>query len=185
MWNVKREIEWVAGRWEWKKEKSEKGVENREEGGGFVFASNYGERKIWRYNGFCYVTALSHCSWWCLSSAVNGLFSTALSFNESTSSSPLVLTIISGNSLSLSICIFTVIRNLSVSLSCCSVAYAGIRFRRFVAAVCGRKGTDALHSVEYYCCDRPNPTLQVRNYVVKFQLFNLSALHFVFVTWIL
>lgn len=33
--------------------------------------------------------------------------------------------------------------------------------RRFVAAVCGRKGTDALLSVEYYCCDRPNPTLQL------------------------
>lgn len=34
-------------------------------------------------------------------------------------------------------------------------------FRRFVGAVFGQKGSDALFCVEYYCCDRPNPTLQV------------------------
>lgn len=34
-------------------------------------------------------------------------------------------------------------------------------FRRFVGAVFGQKGSDALFCVEYYCCDRPNPTLQI------------------------
>lgn len=33
--------------------------------------------------------------------------------------------------------------------------------RRFVGVVFGSKGTDAILSVEYYCCDRPNPILQV------------------------
>ncbi|KAI5676043.1 hypothetical protein M9H77_06993 [Catharanthus roseus] len=34
-------------------------------------------------------------------------------------------------------------------------------FRRFVDYVFGPKGTGALATVEYYCCDRPNPTLQI------------------------
>ncbi|XP_006343518.1 probable protein S-acyltransferase 17 [Solanum tuberosum] len=34
-------------------------------------------------------------------------------------------------------------------------------FRRFVGAVFGQRGSNALFCVEYYCCDRPNPTLQV------------------------
>ncbi|KAL7133202.1 hypothetical protein ABFS83_12G124300 [Erythranthe nasuta] len=34
-------------------------------------------------------------------------------------------------------------------------------FRRFVHLACGSRGTDALYSVEYYCCDRPNPIIQV------------------------
>ncbi|KAG4913966.1 hypothetical protein JHK86_054399 [Glycine max] len=33
--------------------------------------------------------------------------------------------------------------------------------RRFVGAVFGPKCTDAVLSVEYYCCDRPNPLLQI------------------------
>lgn len=33
-------------------------------------------------------------------------------------------------------------------------------FLRFVGALCGSKGTNAILSVEYYCCDRPNPILQ-------------------------
>lgn len=33
--------------------------------------------------------------------------------------------------------------------------------RRFVGVVFGTKGTDAILSVEYFCCDRPNPILQV------------------------
>ncbi|CAM8926032.1 hypothetical protein QQ045_023975 [Rhodiola kirilowii] len=32
---------------------------------------------------------------------------------------------------------------------------------RFVGFLCGSKGTDALLSVEYFCCDRPNPILQL------------------------
>ncbi|ESW19089.1 hypothetical protein PHAVU_006G096000 [Phaseolus vulgaris] len=34
-------------------------------------------------------------------------------------------------------------------------------FLRFVGAVFGHKCTDAILSVEYYCCDRPNPLLQI------------------------
>ncbi|XP_028112783.1 probable protein S-acyltransferase 17 isoform X2 [Camellia sinensis] len=34
-------------------------------------------------------------------------------------------------------------------------------FRRIVGVICGSRGTDALLSVEYYCCDRPNPILQI------------------------
>ncbi|XP_027162466.1 probable protein S-acyltransferase 17 [Coffea eugenioides] len=34
-------------------------------------------------------------------------------------------------------------------------------FRRFVVLVFGPKGTGALASLEYYCCDRPNPILQI------------------------
>ncbi|CAN0920652.1 Probable protein S-acyltransferase 17 [Linum grandiflorum] len=34
-------------------------------------------------------------------------------------------------------------------------------FQRFVAAVFGSKGTDFLLSLEYFCCDRPNPILQI------------------------
>lgn len=33
--------------------------------------------------------------------------------------------------------------------------------RRFVGFVFGAKGTNAISSVEYFCCDRPNPILQV------------------------
>ncbi|EPS73376.1 hypothetical protein M569_01378 [Genlisea aurea] len=33
-------------------------------------------------------------------------------------------------------------------------------FRRFVNCICGSRGTDALLSVEHYCCDRPNPIIQ-------------------------
>ncbi|PRQ42050.1 putative protein S-acyltransferase [Rosa chinensis] len=34
-------------------------------------------------------------------------------------------------------------------------------FQRFVGFVFGAKGTNAIQSVEYFCCDRPNPILQV------------------------
>ncbi|KAK7284309.1 hypothetical protein RJT34_19054 [Clitoria ternatea] len=34
-------------------------------------------------------------------------------------------------------------------------------FLRFVGAVFGSKCTNAILSVEYYCCDRPNPLLQI------------------------
>ncbi|XP_010524891.1 PREDICTED: probable protein S-acyltransferase 17 [Tarenaya hassleriana] len=34
-------------------------------------------------------------------------------------------------------------------------------FLRFVGVVFGSKGTEAILSVEYYCCDRPNPILQI------------------------
>ncbi|XP_041019864.1 probable protein S-acyltransferase 17 [Juglans microcarpa x Juglans regia] len=34
-------------------------------------------------------------------------------------------------------------------------------FLRFVGAVFGSKGTNAMLSVEYFCCDRPNPILQI------------------------
>ncbi|KAJ0014462.1 hypothetical protein Pint_19925 [Pistacia integerrima] len=34
-------------------------------------------------------------------------------------------------------------------------------FLRFVGFVCGEKGTNAILSVEYFCCDRPNPILQI------------------------
>ncbi|XP_027350757.1 probable protein S-acyltransferase 17 isoform X1 [Abrus precatorius] len=34
-------------------------------------------------------------------------------------------------------------------------------FLRFIDAVFGSKCTDAILSVEYYCCDRPNPLLQI------------------------
>ncbi|KAK4748852.1 hypothetical protein SAY87_015438 [Trapa incisa] len=34
-------------------------------------------------------------------------------------------------------------------------------FLRFVGVVCGARGTYAVLSVERYCCDRPNPILQV------------------------
>lgn len=34
-------------------------------------------------------------------------------------------------------------------------------YRRLIGVVFGSKGTDAILSVEYYCCDRPNPILQV------------------------
>ncbi|KAJ4719554.1 S-acyltransferase [Melia azedarach] len=32
---------------------------------------------------------------------------------------------------------------------------------RFFGFVCGEKGTNAILSVEYFCCDRPNPILQI------------------------
>ncbi|KAK4391816.1 putative protein S-acyltransferase 17 [Sesamum angolense] len=34
-------------------------------------------------------------------------------------------------------------------------------FRRFIHFVCGSRGSNALLSVEYYCCDRPNPIIQL------------------------
>ncbi|XP_058223716.1 probable protein S-acyltransferase 17 isoform X2 [Rhododendron vialii] len=34
-------------------------------------------------------------------------------------------------------------------------------FRRIVGYVCGSRGTDAVLSIENYCCDRPNPILQI------------------------
>ncbi|XP_051148622.1 probable protein S-acyltransferase 17 [Andrographis paniculata] len=34
-------------------------------------------------------------------------------------------------------------------------------FRRFIHIVCGARGSNALLSVEYYCCDRPNPIIQL------------------------
>ncbi|KAK9919710.1 hypothetical protein M0R45_028291 [Rubus argutus] len=34
-------------------------------------------------------------------------------------------------------------------------------FQRFVGLVFGAKGTNAINSLEYFCCDRPNPILQV------------------------
>ncbi|XP_059440410.1 probable protein S-acyltransferase 17 isoform X1 [Corylus avellana] len=33
-------------------------------------------------------------------------------------------------------------------------------FLRFVGTLCGSKATDAILSMEYFCCDRPNPILQ-------------------------
>lgn len=35
----------------------------------------------------------------------------------------------------------------------------------------GSKGTDVILSVEYFCCDRPNPILQVSSIFVLFDLF--------------
>ncbi|CAA2989960.1 probable S-acyltransferase 17 [Olea europaea subsp. europaea] len=34
-------------------------------------------------------------------------------------------------------------------------------FRRFIHFVCGSRGSNAVNSVEYYFCDRPNPILQI------------------------
>ncbi|XAR52533.1 Protein S-acyltransferase [Bertholletia excelsa] len=34
-------------------------------------------------------------------------------------------------------------------------------FKRFIGAIFGSRAVDAILSVEYYCCDRPNPILQV------------------------
>ncbi|KAA3486385.1 putative protein S-acyltransferase 17 isoform X2 [Gossypium australe] len=34
-------------------------------------------------------------------------------------------------------------------------------FLRFIGAVFGDRGTNLILSVEYYCCDRPNPILQL------------------------
>ncbi|CAN1348030.1 Probable protein S-acyltransferase 17 [Linum perenne] len=34
-------------------------------------------------------------------------------------------------------------------------------FQRAVGAVCGSRGTDFVYSVEFFCCDRPNPILQI------------------------
>ncbi|PSS24895.1 Protein like [Actinidia chinensis var. chinensis] len=34
-------------------------------------------------------------------------------------------------------------------------------FKRFVEVVFGSRGTDAILFVEYFCCDRPNPILQI------------------------
>ncbi|CAN0897532.1 Probable protein S-acyltransferase 17 [Linum grandiflorum] len=34
-------------------------------------------------------------------------------------------------------------------------------FQRAVGALCGSKGSDFVYSVEYFCCDRPNPLLQI------------------------
>ncbi|THG01312.1 hypothetical protein TEA_002804 [Camellia sinensis var. sinensis] len=50
-------------------------------------------------------------------------------------------------------------------------------FRRIVGVICGSRGTDALLSVEYYCCDRPNPILQsVFSYIPGYYLSEVHRL---------
>jgi len=66
---------------------------------------------------------------------------------------------------------FRRLRLLSVTISLSNSFFASFNFncfishslfcRRFVGAVFGHKCMDAVLSVEYYCCDRPNPLLQV------------------------
>ncbi|KAM0950664.1 putative protein S-acyltransferase [Dioscorea sansibarensis] len=34
-------------------------------------------------------------------------------------------------------------------------------FLRFVAVICGSRARDAILTIEHYCCDRPNPILQI------------------------
>lgn len=46
--------------------------------------------------------------------------------------------------------------------------------RRFVGALFGSKGTNAILSVEYFCCDRPNPILQVRKNFVHSMAITLE-----------
>lgn len=41
------------------------------------------------------------------------------------------------------------------------VFYLEFFVRRFIGAVFGSKGTHFVFSIEHFCCDRPNPTLQV------------------------
>ena len=54
--------------------------------------------------------------------------------------------------------------------------------RRFVGVVFGSKGTDAILSVENFCCDRPNPILQVfflkKKIFVCIDIFDLILLGF-------
>lgn len=89
-----------------------------------------------------------------LSSAVDGQSSKALSSNAYTTFSLSALTITFCISLS-QLSIFAFFNfNFFISHS--------LHRRRFVGAVFGHKCTDAILSVEYYCCDRPNPILQVR-----------------------
>lgn len=45
--------------------------------------------------------------------------------------------------------------------------------RRFIGLVFGSKGTDVIMSVEYFCCERPNPILQVSLIFVLFGMQNL------------
>lgn len=52
--------------------------------------------------------------------------------------------------------------------------------RRFVGALCGSKGTNAILSVEYFCCDRPNPILQVWG-----PKLNCSMAYYLTVNWFL
>jgi hypothetical protein len=40
--------------------------------------------------------------------------------------------------------------------------------RRFVQAVCGNGAKDLVLGVEQYCCDRPNPILQVRGNLIHY-----------------
>ncbi|XP_015875261.3 probable protein S-acyltransferase 17 isoform X1 [Ziziphus jujuba] len=48
-------------------------------------------------------------------------------------------------------------------------------FLRFVGVVFGTKGTDAVLSVEYFCCDRPNPILQVLYLAILGGIYYLIA----------
>lgn len=53
--------------------------------------------------------------------------------------------------------------------------YHSLYCRRFVGAVFGHKCMDAVLSVEYYCCDRPNPLLQVLLFFsISIHFFNFS-----------
>nr|XP_043614811.1 probable protein S-acyltransferase 17 [Erigeron canadensis] len=59
-------------------------------------------------------------------------------------------------------------------------------FRRFVEYVFGSKGSNALYSIQYYCCDRPNPILQLiylaiiggTYYLVVYTTFNYIPGHY-------
>ncbi|XP_058738607.1 probable protein S-acyltransferase 17 isoform X1 [Vicia villosa] len=55
-------------------------------------------------------------------------------------------------------------------------------FLRFVGAVFGSKCTDAVLSVEYYCCDRPNPLLQIIYLVIiSFTYYFVASSSFVYI----
>lgn len=83
---------------------------------------------------------------------------------------------------------------LPLSSSICALILFFSRFdRRFVGALFGSKGTNAILSVEYFCCDRPNPILQVRKNFVHsmaitlewtgFNWLGLKWYSFLFVLW--
>lgn len=82
---------------------------------------------------------------------------------------------------------FRRLRLLPVSLSLSLLHFCFFNFnyfislfcRRFVGAVFGPKCTDAVLSVEYYCCDRPNPLLQVLYYFHRSSFCFDSLLQFV------
>ncbi|KAG7576058.1 Palmitoyltransferase DHHC domain [Arabidopsis thaliana x Arabidopsis arenosa] len=48
-------------------------------------------------------------------------------------------------------------------------------FLKFVGLVFGSKGTDVILSVEYFCCDRPNPILQVIYIAIMGSTYFLTA----------
>lgn len=48
---------------------------------------------------------------------------------------------------------------------CIHVSESYIYFRRFVGKIFGSRATNCVLGVERYCCERPNPTLQVCTYI--------------------